>query len=297
MSQEVGGNKVWTVKDILFWSTAFLRERLADASSARLDVELLLALTLECSRIQLYTGIDKPLTATERTAFRALLRRRAAGEPMAYILGEREFYGIKLAVDSRVLIPRPETELLVDEVLAIVREKNLVAPSILDIGTGSGCIAIALKKTLPKASRVEAWDISTAALALAESNAEMHSALVHFAQMDLHSAGAWEGAELYDFIVANPPYIAIDDPELAADVRRFEPQLALYAAENGLACYRQIAGKAARRLKSEGQLLLEIGAGMAPSVTALLEEAGWSEIRLSRDLAGHERVLRAGLNY
>ena len=286
----VEGQRNWTVKEIMVWSVGFLKERASP--SPRLDVELLLARALHCTRVDLYTGIEKPLNPSERGVFRDYLKRRAAGEPIAYITGERDFYGLQFAVDARVLIPRPETELVIEAVLADV--KNGAAPpgAVLDVGTGSGCIAITLARLNPKV-RVEAWDISAEALTVARANAERHTVDVTFRQCDAKDAAAWLGEPCFDYIVSNPPYIALGDPALESAVKRYEPHLALFADGDGLTFYRRIAASAGGRIKSNGKLILEIGATLAGSVSRLLAESGWTEVTVTKDLSGTDRLISA----
>jgi release factor glutamine methyltransferase len=274
------------------WSVNFLAQRLP--RSPRLDVELLLAAALRCSRVDLYTGMDKPLDVSERATFRDSLRRRAAGEPVAYILGEREFYGLMFAVDRRVLIPRPETELLIDLVLNELKGSAPDGPlSVLDVGTGSGCIAVVLKSKLPPATYVEAWDICAEALVVAAANATKNRTSVEFRMCDALDPRAWVGESLFDYIVSNPPYVAENDERVDPAVRLFEPSRAVFALGDALKFYRQIARMAGPRLKSRGTLLLEVGLDQAAPVAELLSAEGWRTIRIHKDLEGHERSIQA----
>ena len=289
----------WTIGRILTWSVGWLRERgLVD--SPRLDAELLLAEALGLTRMQLYMYFDKPLTAAEREPFRAALKRRAAGEPVAYIIGKKEFMGVSFAVTPAVLIPRPDTEVLVEAVLAWGKGKGLDKDEgwrILDVGTGSGCIAVALAKQQPGAV-VTAWDIDEAALAVARGNAAEQAAAVTFARVDALSVEAWRSddvpGDVFDVIVANPPYIATrEEADLAPSVARYEPRLALFAAADGLAFYEVFAQRAAERLAPEGLLAVEIGHTQGPAVTALLAQAGWRHVRVLKDYERRDRVVLA----
>lgn len=252
------------------------------SASPRLDVELLLCAATRCSRTQLYARPEAELTPTQERAFEGLLARRRGGEPMAYLLGERGFWSLTLKVTPATLIPRPETELLVELALALVAESRA---RVLDLGTGSGAIALALAHERPQ-WRITGVDRSAAALAVAEANrAALALDTVQF------RAGDWladEGGR-YHLIVANPPYVDPADPHLDQGDVRFEPRAALVAAEQGLADLRAIAAAAPDHLLAGGWLLLEHGADQSAAVRSLC--AGRMEqVQTWRDLAGHERV-------
>lgn len=294
----------WTIQKILDWSIGFLKER--GSPSARLDTELLLAHALGCSRLQLYTGFDKPLTAEEREPFKKLLLRRAAGEPVAYITEVKEFMGLSLRVTPDVLIPRPDTEVLVEHALPWLEtlgqtgssEAELdqaTSISILEIGTGSGCIALALAKQLPK-TRVIAWDISLAALAIAEQNRlKLAIENVQFEHRNALLQEAWDSlpADSFDLLVSNPPYIAAsEESDLPVSVIGYEPRSALII-DDGLTFYRTFALNARRVLKPHGRLLVEIGSTQAESVRSLLLDAGWQDVVVYRDYNRLDRVVSA----
>lgn len=227
---------------------------------------------------------DEILGEDALLAFASLVARRAGGEPAAYLVGRREFFGREFEVSPAVLIPRPETELLVE--LGIAKVGADSAATILDLGTGSGCIAITLALEMPLA-RVTAVDASEPALRVARDNAEKHVASLRLLQSD------WFGAlsgERFDLIVANPPYIADADPHLAAGDLRHEPQSALSSGADGLEAIRRIVADAPEHLKAGGQLLLEHGYDQAATVRELLEAAGLFGIEQHRDLAGIARV-------
>lgn len=227
---------------------------------------------------------DDALDTALAADFAALVARRATGEPIAYLTGFREFYGREFAVSPAVLIPRPETELLVE----LGREKlaGHVRPRILDLGTGSGCLAITLALELPTAA-VTAVDVSSAALAVAAANADRLGAAVRFRQGDWFAALE---TEHYDLIVANPPYVATGDPHLNEGDLRFEPPSALACGADGLDAIRRIVADAPSFLVPGGWLFLEHGYDQAPAVAALLEAAGFADIEQRRDLAGIVRV-------
>ena len=228
---------------------------------------------------------DDALSRRDAEAFAALVERRACGEPVAYLLGFREFYGREFSVTPDVLIPRPETELLVD----VVREKKVGGSdtaNILDLVTGSGCVAITLALEIP-AARVAAADISPAALAVARANATLLGAEVRFVESDWLECFA---GQRFDCIVGNPPYVAADDPHLAEGDLRFEPPSALACGADGLDAIRRIIGDAARHLEAGGWLLLEHGYDQAAVLRELLAAAGFADIEQHRDLAGIVRV-------
>jgi release factor glutamine methyltransferase len=286
-----GSHDAWTIQRILSWSTEFLRGK--GSPSARLDAELLLAHALGLSRIQLYTGFDKPVLASEREPVRDFLRRRGAGEPVAYITGRKEFMGLAFTVSPAVLIPRPETEVLVETVQAAFKGASPPA-RILDVGTGSGCIAVALAKHFPSAA-VTAWDVSEAALAVAAENARrLEADNIAFERVDAARPDVWDAAPAFDLIVSNPPYIGeTERAGLAVSVRDYEPAAALFAGQDGLEFYRHLVRHAATRLGRGGWLGLEIGFAQAAAVVALLTDAGFADVKVARDYDRHDRVVTA----
>ena len=252
----------------------------------RLDAQLLLLHALDraqAGRAWLLAHDDDPLDAAQHQAFMTLCRRRAAGEPLAYIVGFKEFFGLRLRVDPRVLVPRPDTETLVEWALAVIPGLDCDdSPRVIDLGTGSGAIALALKSNSPRAS-VEAVDTSEAALEVAAANARDLSLHVAFRRSD------WleEPAGPYDLIVSNPPYIASADSHLAA--LGHEPLGALASGDDGLDDIRAIVGQAPTRLRPGGWLLLEHGWDQAPAVRHMLAAAGFQSIASRKDLAGIDR--------
>lgn len=280
----------WTVRRILDWTTAHLKKHGSDAP--RLETEILLAHARGCRRIELYTRFDEVLSENERATMRDLVRRRAQSEPVAYLVGHREFFGLDFRVTPAVLIPRPDTETLVVELLDVA--KPLAAPRILDLGTGSGCIAIAAAVNLPNA-QITATDASDAALAVARENAERHKVLdrVRFLSGDLF--GALESNERFDIVASNPPYIAEHEKEtLQNDVRKYEPHEALFSGPTGLEVLFRIVDQAHDHLNVGGSLMLEIAPEQAPAVVGRMEASGkYREIRVVKDLPGLARVVRA----
>ncbi len=279
----------WTIRDVLAWTRD--RFQRAGLDSPRLDAEVLLAHALGCERILLYTDLERPLSPEERTRYRELVAGRLDRRPVAHLLGEKEFWSRRFLVSEQVLVPRPETELLVERGLAALQ--GVPRPRILDVGTGSGAVAVALAVERPDAT-VVATDVSAEALALARENAETHGAELSLHEGDLLAALP-EGTPPFDLVVANLPYI--DEAERASlppEVQR-EPAVALFAAEAGLATIRRLVSDApARALSPGGWLMLEVGLGQAAGVADLMREAGCDGApEVHADLAGIERVVAA----
>lgn len=261
---------------------------------ARLDAEVLLLHVARLNRAALFARWKDEVNAEDAAQYQTLIRRRLAGEPIQYITGETEFYGLPFHVTRDVLIPRPETEHLVEKALELAR--NLGAPGlaetwegrILDIGTGSCAIAVALAHHLPHA-RITATDVSTSALSLAEKNAKRNGVAIRFLHGDLLAPVI---GEHFDLIVSNPPYVpAADRDTLAVEVRDYEPAQALFAGDDGLEVYRRLIPAAFHSLAHGGFLALEIGYGQSPAVQALLSSAGFHQIETTADLQGIPRVL------
>ena len=261
-----------------------LRDRAVARLGSRLEAELLLAHAANNTRAWVYARLDESPGASVAARFDAVLARRAAGEPLAYILGQREFYGREFQVGPSVLIPRPETELVVDLALAV---PGLERSTVADIGTGSGCIALTLAAERP-AWQVTGTDLSCAALAIAENNRlALGLSSVTFAEGDLLAPLS---GQYFDLIVSNPPYVAEHDPHLGQGDLRFEPAIALSCADQGLDIIRRLATGATRHLRNEGWLILEHGHDQGPRVAALLADQGYSDVATHPDLAGIDRV-------
>ncbi|GGA70269.1 release factor glutamine methyltransferase [Edaphobacter acidisoli] len=286
-----------------------LREAIAEAAerlagdahlsaSARRDAEFLMMHTLGISRAQLLAHPDRLLVEAERITYKDAIQHRLRHEPVQYIIGEQEFYGLVFRVTSDVLIPRPETEHLVEAVLAHFRGRAIEPLRIADIGTGSGAIAIALAMHLPGAE-IAATDASREALAIAQMNARDHGVAdrIYFSEADLldipiNEPGGQRSGHLFDAIVSNPPYIALTEAgELHPQVREHEPHLALFAGTSGLDVYRRMIPQAADNLKPGGLLALEIGHGQRGDIADLLET--WQGVRFIEDLQAIPRVALA----
>jgi release factor glutamine methyltransferase len=266
------------------------RHRLGETSpSPALDAEVLLTHVLGCDRAHLRAWPEKPLTPPQAGEFHDLIERRRQGWPVAYLTSEREFWSRPFQVTQGVLIPRPETELLIELALAAIPADQCV--DLLDLGTGSGIIAITLAVERPRA-RVAAVDASAEALAIAQANATRHAALnLSFFQGDWLSP--LPPTKCYDLIVSNPPYIAEDDPHLRQGDLRHEPGLALASGPDGLTALRRIIVEARTFLKPCGALLLEHGYDQADAIGALLRGSGYGEITHHHDLQGHRRATMA----
>jgi release factor glutamine methyltransferase len=255
---------------------------LRSAPLAALETRILIAHALQLSRVQLITQSGRALTSEDAQRIATLFQRRLGGEPIAYIIGEREFYGLRFAVTPDVLIPRPETELLVELALERLPENGRV----LDMGTGSGAIAIAIAHARPDLS-VAALDVSAAALAIAQRNAALHQVRIDFFQSDWYAA---LDEQRFDVIVANPPYIAHGDAHLAQGDLRFEPVGALTDHADGLSALCSIMSGAAQHLMTGGWLLMEHGYDQSAAVRTTCIEHGFSDVQSWKDLAGIERV-------
>jgi release factor glutamine methyltransferase len=254
---------------------------------ARQDAETLLLHVLDKGKAWLMAHADETLAADQAAGYTGLLQRRLAGEPIQYITGQQEFYGLPFRVTGDVLIPRPETELLVENVIEWVAD--LAQPRIVDVGTGSGAIAVALAHHLPQAA-MTAIDVSAPALAVAEENAARNKVMgrIRFLHGDLLTPVI---AESFDLVVSNPPYVAgADRDSLSVEVRDHEPAAALFAGDDGLAIYRRLIPAAFKVLAPGGLLALEFGYGQSEAITGLLAAAGFQRVEVFPDLQGIPRV-------
>lgn len=281
-----------TLQEILAKAVELLRSK--EIAEPKRSAELLLCHALSCKRIDLYLNFDKPLREADLESFRVLIRRRLKHEPVQYILGETEFYGLPFRVDPSVLIPRPETELLVDELLTIAKQFP-APPAVLDIGTGSGIIPVALAQHLPGAE-FDAVEVSGDALQVARANAELNNAAsrIRFIQADILEEGAPDLLRTYDLVVSNPPYIRREEMDgLQPEVRDYEPRIATTDGGDGFAFYRRIAQLHNRLLKPGGAIAVEIAFGQAPGVAEIFTGSGLRIERIVKDYAGIERVVVA----
>nr|BFD57957.1 peptide chain release factor N(5)-glutamine methyltransferase [Bdellovibrio sp. CKG001] len=286
------------LKEILDKTTAFFKDKKID--TPRLDAELLLAHGLKLERIQLYLRFDQPMKEEELAVLRELVRRRAAGEPVAYILGYRDFFGHRFEVNSNVLIPRPETEHIVEDVLAWAQDKDQPW-GFVDLGCGSGCIGLSLLKEYPLAKLV-AVDLSAGAVETAQRNAEALGVAdrVQFLNCDASNVDRimsayrdFTGKDQIDVLVSNPPYIAPNDPQVEENVKKYEPNSALYAEEDGLALLKAWSAAFAPYLKKPGLMLMEMGMSQGAAMKQSFESLKiFNEISVIKDLSGHDRVIR-----
>lgn len=291
MAQPRTDGEPWTVARLLNWTRDHFQR--SGIEAPRLCAEILLAHAMGCQRIHLYTRYEQCPDDAILTRFRESVRDAARGRPIAQITGHKEFYSLDFIVTPDVLVPRPETEVLVERTLRLVKEQPDLR-RILDLGTGSGCIAITLAKHLPDATIV-ASDLSPAALAVARQNAAKHelAARVRFVEGDLFDfPGAAD--DPFDIIVANPPYIGREEAaDLPATVRDFEPEMALFADNGGLAVFERLAAEAPAHLSPQGHLLVEVAWNQAAAVRELFNDNDWPAVSTYRDALGHERVVHA----
>ena len=287
-----GLEESWTIAGALREASSALR--VAGVAEPRREAGTLLSHSMNCDRAFLITHADEALTAAQAAAFRASVARRAAGEPFQYIAGRQEFYGLEFEVTPDVLIPRPETELLVEEALRLLQGTD--APLVCDVGTGSGCIAVTLLRERRDA-RGLALDVSTAALAVAARNAARHGVEERLQFLVSDCFDALREGTRFDLVASNPPYIAESDMEtLQREVREHEPRLALTPGGDGLSVVRRLVAEAPRVLKPGGHLLVEIGFGQHAQVAALADPSVWTLLDIHRDLQGIPRTAALRLN-
>lgn len=278
----------WTVQRILEWTTTFLKQK--GVESARLEAELLLAHARKCQRIRLYTDFGTLLTDDERAIMRELVQRRAKREPLAYIVGTREFYGRSFEVGPGILIPRPETETLVDACLELIPKEE--PREILEVGFGSGCIAITIAKQRPQCA-VVATDISEVAAQVAARNCEKLGVTTQVTLLPGDTLEPLKNAgRRFDGLVSNPPYIREDERDsLQPEVAMHEPGTALFAGTDGLDVVRRIIAQAPAYLKPGAFLSMELDPAQCETVGGMLESAGFESVTIRRDLCGNERVV------
>ena len=275
-----------TVLESIKLSTEFLEKK--GIESPRLNAEILLSEILNCKRLDLYLKFDQPLKELEISKYREWIKRRGLYEPIQYIIGKIEFFGLQFRVNSSVLIPRPETEILVEEVIKYSKSKNGL--KILDIGTGSGIIAIAIAKQLED-SQITAIDISQEAINLAMENAVTNEVIskLNFLMSDIKD---FENNEKFDVVVSNPPYISKEDfPSLQNEIKDYEPRIALTDSNDGLDFYKIISKRSKSLLKKDGRIYFEVGKGQADNVKRILIENDFICIRSINDYQQIERVV------
>ncbi len=282
----------WTILSLVLWSADYLASK--GVESGRLDAEWLLASALGTERLQLYLKYDRPVGPEEREVFKQQLRRRACREPLQYILGRAAFRELELVADPRALIPRPETEVLVEEVLAWAKDRKWGLGTVMDIGTGTGAVSVSLAVE-GVCEQIVATDISEGALEVARLNAQRHGveALLDFRRGSLFEIV--DAGEAFDVIVSNPPYVATGERAgLQPEIRDWEPSEALFAGDEGLDVIQPLIAEAPEHLTDGGLLALEVGLGQAERVTRQIDDSGRFEpARVRRDLGGLPRVIMA----
>lgn len=286
--------ETWTIGRLLTWTTDYLKQHGSD--SPRLDAEVLLAESRGCKRIELYTKFEELADDATRTKFRELVKHRAEGKPVAYLVGRREFYSLSFRVTPDVLVPRPETESLVLRLLDLFKQGTIAtdAPQIADIGTGSGIIAVCAAKHLPKAS-VLAVDASTAALTVARDNAAAHGIADRIEFFDSDLFATVPPGRRFHVVASNPPYISeAEFATLSPTVRNFEPRQALVAGPHGVEVIERLVPQAAERLEPGGWLLLEVSPMIEPRVLEIITQHGGFELGATiKDLASLPRIVQA----
>lgn len=295
----IAEGNIWTVIKALTWAETYLKR--FKVPEAKIDAEYLLSHILKCKRQELYLNSERQLTNQEINTFKGFIQKRSKRKPLQYIIGEEEFRGLIFKVTRDVLIPRPETELLVEEAVKIMERQRAKGKGqkaiIIDLCTGSGCIAVSIAKEIPD-SKVYSTDISEKALAVAKENAKRHSVedRITFLQGSFLEPLKDKGLEgKIDIMLSNPPYVSKKDMEkLQPEIKEYEPPLALYGGEDGLDSYRRIIPEALTYVKKGGYLILEIGYGQAEGVKELFgKNLAYVKIEIIKDLSGIERVVKA----
>ena len=280
-------SKIWRVIDLIHWSESYFKDKAFQ--NPRSEIEWLLCSLLKCGRLDLYMRFEEPLSKVQLSTLRNWVKRRLKKEPLQYITGSCDFYGREFLVAPKVLIPRPETERLIEE--SIKSLESFQSPKILDIGTGSGCIGITLAKEI-KDSLVVGLDKSSESILIAEKNSiRLNVNNISFTQMDILKDYP---KDKFDLVISNPPYIPKNDmPELMEDVRDFEPEIALTDFGDGLTFYRRFVKILPNIVSRKSLLVVEVGIGDHPdNVLSILKESGYSDIKIINDYNGDRRVFR-----
>ncbi|MBN2424180.1 MAG: peptide chain release factor N(5)-glutamine methyltransferase [Calditrichaceae bacterium] len=294
MNNQKESGKTWKVIDLINTSTEYFSNR--GIENPRLNAELLLASILNWNRVDLYVNYDQPVKPDEIAAYKALIKRRSQNEPLQYILGHTEFMGFVFEVNPAVLIPRPETELLVEHIVKSAAELCYTSPSIIDIGTGSGCIAVSLARLIPR-SAVYAVDVSLDALKIAQENAVTNQDLentplpIQFFPYDVFSDWPENLPKKFDILVSNPPYIAQSEmPALPEEVLHHEPEIALCDGADGLKFYQRIFELSKNKIRVSW-LYLEMSGSQPEKIIKTAEQYGFQNIQVKKDLNGIDRIL------
>ncbi len=276
-----------TIQEVLRLSTEFLEKKKVEIPKR--SAEELLAACLQCKRLDLYLQFDRPLEESELASYRELLKRRAEGEPIAYVLGQVAFYGLQLKVSPHVLIPRQETEILLSEIVQEYKKDEDKPKSVFDICSGSGCLGLGLKKAFPQ-FQVTLGDLSSDALKVAKENAQLNQLKVDFLEGDLLEP--FQGKA--DIIVCNPPYVSEQEYlGLSREVKAFEPKMALMAGKTGVEFYQRLSQTLPHYLHPGGKVFLEIGAKQGEVINNFFNLPVWKELQIKKDWAGHDRFFSA----
>ena len=274
--------RVWTIQELLVWLIAQLEK--SDIISPKQNSETIISHVLQMKRLDIYLHLEKEISDVQLNAILEITSRRKKHEPLQYILGETEFYGYKIIVNKSVLIPRPETELLVEKIICEEKKVN----SVLEIGTGSGAIVIALARNMND-KKIDAIDVSETAVKTAQENANLINVKINFFQSDIFE----NVTSKYDIIISNPPYISqIEYEKLPKEIKDHEPKSALQAENNGLYFYNKILQNAKEHLTESGKIYFEIGYDQAEKIIKIAKENGFSNIQVFKDLNGFDRIMR-----
>lgn len=287
--------KSWRIIDIINWGSKYLKSKGID--EARLTIELMLCHVLKCRRIDLYIDFERPLTKAELEELRNILKRRLKREPLQYIIGKTEFMGFEFKISPDVLIPRPETEILVETAIKAIREEFLseTVVKVLDIGTGSGNIAISIAGFLGEKVQVLGIDLSDKAIQIAEENVSLNNVknvqFIHFDFFDADFENKFQNQ--FNVIVSNPPYISAEEFEtLQEEIKNHEPRIALTDEADGLSFYRRLADVSRKIISNHGIILAEMAYNQAEKVKEIFKNAGYTEIKTFKDYLGFERVIK-----
>jgi release factor glutamine methyltransferase len=291
-------SKQWKLVELINWTADYLAQK--GFNNSRLQAERLLAHVLKMARVGLYLNFDRPLNNDELAEFKSVLKRRLAHEPIQYIIGEIEFFSLAFKVAPGVLIPRPETEVLVEKAMELCQSKfsHLTKISILDVGTGSGCIAVSIAKNVSTAS-VVAVDISSSALQIAQENTVMHNVQdsIRFELLDALKPWPDTFHHFFDVVLCNPPYIKDDEfANLDAEIRLFEPEIALLGGQDGLDFYKKFAPHLTTLIKPGGRIFFEISPSLTTNIISIFHSAGLINPEIYQDLSHKERILSLELD-
>ncbi|MFP5518652.1 MAG: peptide chain release factor N(5)-glutamine methyltransferase [Bdellovibrionia bacterium] len=282
------------LNEVLQRTTQFFKEKKFD--SPRLDAELILSHGLKLDRVQLYLKFDQPLAEDELEMLRGLVKRRVSGEPVAYILGYKDFYGNRFIVNEHTLIPRPETEELVEYVERWAQKNNIQDPQVIDLGAGTGCVGLSILNALSGNSKLWSLDISEGAIATAKKNAEQMGLTERSEFVIGNATDLITSAPQADIIVANPPYIDIEDPEVQKEVKQFEPHSALFAPSQGLGFLQDWSKVYSQKLNKPGLMIMEMGYQQGPIMKDYYQRLGiFKEVSVIKDLSGHDRFITGEL--